>query len=411
MIQEFKKTYKKYIIGMLWVLGLLWPLLGIHPDGTLSFGETFTLWLYILAGTFVFFLLSLMNKSSNLKIITNPLAIGFNKTSTYVKAIPTWILLLIALIFALLYPQFTGRYAQDVAINVLIYVCLGLGLNIVVGLAGMLDLGYIAFYGVGAYSYALLNMHFGMSFWICLPIAALFALIAGCIVGWPTLRMRGDYLAIVTLGFGEIVRIILNNWMTLTNGPNGIMGFKPIGIYYPSFENGFFNITWEHLWLKKLYLIYYVVLVLAIITIVCIHRLNMSRVGRAWESIREDETASELMGVNTFIYKLLAYAMGALFAGMAGAFFAARMRFVSPESFTFLESAMVLCMVVLGGMGSIPGIILGSAALIILPEVFRGFEMYRMLAFGGVMIVMMLFRPAGLIPAKRMGTRSEEREA
>ncbi len=411
MIQEFKKTWKKYTIGMLWVLALLWPLLGIHPDGTLSFEKTLTVWFYIVAITFVFFILNILHKSGSLDFITNPASRAIEKGSLFSKTVPTWVWILAALIFALIYPQFTGRYATDVAINVLIYVCLGLGLNIVVGLAGMLDLGYIAFYGVGAYSYALLNTHYGMPFWLCLPFAALFALIAGCIVGWPTLRMRGDYLAIVTLGFGEIVRIILNNWMELTNGPNGIMGFDRPGIYFPSFENGFFSMTWEHMWLKKLQLLYYVILGLAIITIICLHRLNFSRVGRAWESIREDETASELMGVNTFIYKLLAYAMGALFAGLAGAFFAARMRFVSPESFTFLESAMVLCMVVLGGMGSIPGIILGAAALIILPEVFREFELYRMLAFGGVMVIMMLFRPAGLIPAKRVGTRSEEKEA
>jgi branched-chain amino acid transport system permease protein len=219
--------------------------------------------------------------------------------------------------------------------------------------------------------------------------------------------MRGDYLAIVTLGFGEIVRIILNNWMTLTNGPNGILGVKVPAIYIPSFADG---LSFELFYLKKLYYLYYVALALAIFTIICVQRLNFSRIGRAWESIREDETAAGLMGVNAFRLKLLAYAMGAIFAGLAGAFFSARMRFVSPESFTFLESAMVLCMVVLGGMGSIPGIILGAAALIVLPEVFRGFELYRMLVFGATMTLMMLFRPAGLIPAKRMGTRSEEKE-
>jgi branched-chain amino acid transport system permease protein len=294
-----------------------------------------------------------------------------------------------------------------VAINVLIYICLGLGLNIVVGLAGMLDLGYIAFYGVGAYTYALLNLQFGMSFWVALPFAAFFACLAGCIIGYPTLRMRGDYLAIVTLGFGEIVRIILNNWMELTNGPNGLLGIKPPGIYYPSFAQGF---SFEFLYLKKLYYLYYVILFLCIFTILAVYRLNYSRIGRAWEAIREDETVAELMGVNTFRLKLLAYAMGAIFGGLAGAFFSARMRFVSPESFSFLESAMVLSMVVLGGMASIPGIILGAFALIVLPEVFREVELYRMLAFGAAMTLMMLFRPEGLIPAKRVGTRSEERE-
>ncbi len=407
MIQEFKKVYKTYAIGMIWLLGLLWPLLGIHPDGTLSFEKTLTVWLYILAGSFICLIIWVMNKSGSLAVIKNPISNMWSGGADLTQKVPVWTWILAALILAMLFPQFTGRYQQDVAINVLIYVCLGLGLNIVVGLAGMLDLGYIAFYGIGAYTYALFNIHYGIPFWICLPISAGFALIAASIVGFPTLRMRGDYLAIVTLGFGEIIRIILNNWMSLTNGPNGIMGINRPGIFFPSFADGF---TWEHMWLKKLWLLYYVALGLAIITIICVHRLNMSRVGRAWEAIREDETAAELMGVNTFIYKLLAYAMGGLFAGLAGAFFASRMKFVSPESFIFLESAMVLCMVVLGGMGSIPGIILGAAALIIFPEVFREFELYRMLAFGAVMVVMMLFRPAGLIPAKRMGTRSEEKE-
>lgn len=392
---------------MLWLLGLLWPLLGIHPDGTLSFGKTLTVWLYIFVGTAVCLFLYLLNKSGALKAVTGPINTVRENALGLSKQMPVWLWLMVALALALLFPVFTTRYAQDVAVNVLVYICLGLGLNVVVGLAGMLDLGYIAFYGIGAYSYALLNIHYGLSFWVCLPLAAFLSCIAGCIIGYPTLRMRGDYLAIVTLAFGEIVRLILNNWMSLTNGPNGILGIDVPGIFYPSFANGF---SIEHLWLKKLHYLYYVALMLAIITIIAVYRLNYSRIGRAWESIREDETAAELMGVNTFLLKLLAYAMGAVFAGLAGAFFSSRMRFVSPESFTFLESAMVLCMVVLGGLGSIPGIILGAAALIVLPELFRGFELYRMLAFGAAMVIMMLFRPAGLIPAKRVGTRSEERE-
>lgn len=392
---------------MLWLFGLLWPLLGIHPDGTITFQKTVTVWSYILAGTFVCLMIYVMKAGDSLKLIAAPLSRVAGNIKTASTALPTWIWISAALIFALIYPQFAGRYGTDVAINVLLYICLGLGLNVVVGLAGMLDLGYIAFYGVGAYTYAILNVTYGLAFWVCLPLSALTACIAGCIVGYPTLRMRGDYLAIVTLGFGEIIRIILNNWMTLTNGPNGILGIKPIGIFLPIFENGF---TFEHFWVKKLEFFYYFALALVIVAVIAVQRLNFSRVGRAWESIREDETAAELMGVNTFIYKLLAYAMGAVFAGVAGAFFAARMRFVSPESFTFLESAMVLCMVVLGGMGSIPGIILGVIALIALPEIFREFQSYRMLIFGATMIIMMLFRPAGLIPAKRMGTRSEEKE-
>jgi len=407
MIQEFKKVWKPYAIGMLWFLGLLWPLLGIHPDGTMTFQTTFTVWTYILAGSFVCLIIYVIKAGGSLKFIADPISRAAGNIKAISTALPTWVWLVAGLIVALIYPQFAGRYGTDVAISVLLYICLGLGLNVVVGLAGMLDLGYIAFYGVGAYTYAILNTTYGLGFWVCLPMAAFLACIAGCIVGYPTLRMRGDYLAIVTLGFGEIIRIILNNWMELTNGPNGILGVKPIGIFLPVFENGF---TFEHFWMKKLQLFYYFALGLAIVAAICVHRLNFSRVGRAWESIREDETAAELMGVNTFIYKLLAYAMGAIFAGLAGAFFAARMRFVSPESFTFLESAMVLCMVVLGGMGSIPGILLGVLALIALPEVFREFESYRMLIFGATMVIMMLFRPAGLIPAKRVGTRSEEKE-
>ncbi len=407
MIHEFKKVWKQYTIGMLWLLGLLWPMLGIHADGTLTFQKTVTVWTYILAGTFVCLIIYVMKASGYLKFISNPLSRTTDGIKSATAAFPSWVWITIILGFAVVYPQFAGRYGTDVAINVMLYICLGLGLNVVVGLAGMLDLGYIAFYGVGAYTYALLNVTYGLAFWVCLPFAALFACLAGCLVGYPTLRMRGDYLAIVTLGFGEIIRIILNNWMSLTNGPNGILGIKPIGIFLPVFENGF---TFEHIWVKKLQFFYYFALGLAIFAAIAVRRLNYSRVGRAWESIREDETAAELMGVNTFIYKLLAYAMGAAFAGLAGAFFAARMKFVSPESFTFLESAMVLCMVVLGGMGSIPGIMLGVIALIALPEVFREFESYRMLVFGATMIIMMLFRPSGLIPAKRVGTRSEEKE-
>ncbi len=406
MTPASKKLWKNYAIGLIWFLGLLWPLLGIHPDGTLSFKNAFTVWLYVLGVTLIIMVVVTLRRAGLLGFVTAPLGKLGAQTRKAAHSLPTKIWLAVLLAGALLFPHLTGRYGQDVAISVLIYICLGLGLNIVVGLAGMLDLGYIAFYGVGAYTYGLLSIHYQISFWLALPAAATIACIAGSIIGYPTLRMRGDYLAIVTLGFGEIVRIVLNNWMSLTNGPNGILGIKSPGIYYPSFLNGF---SLEHLWLKKLHLIYYVILALAVVTVISIHRLNFSRIGRAWEAIREDETAAELMGVNTFSLKLLAYAMGALFAGLAGAFFAARMRFVSPESFTFIESATVLAMVVLGGMASIPGIIVGALALIVLPEAFREFELYRMLALGGAMVVMMQFRPEGLIPAQRMGQRSEEK--
>lgn len=380
-------------VGLIWFLALLWPMLGIQPDG-LEFAKTFKVFGYVVVAAVFIMLFYQAQQAGKLDTVGKPLKSITGIIRERYEATPRWLLLAIVFAFAVAYPLVTGRYANDVAISVLIYICLGLGLNIVIGLAGLLDLGYIAFYGVGAYTYALMSLHFGLSFWLCLPVAAFLAAIAGCIIGYPTLRMRGDYLAIVTLGFGEIVRLILNNWMELTNGPNGILGIPRPDIF--GFQ------------LSKLWMLYYVILGIAMFTILAVYRLNFSRIGRAWEAIREDETAAELMGVNTFLLKLLAYAMGATFAGFAGAFFAARMRFVGPESFTFLESAMVLAMVILGGMGSIPGVILGVLALVALPEVFREFELYRMLVFGGVMTLMMLVRPAGIWPASRVGRRSEE---
>ena len=394
-IHESKKLWLACGVGLLWFLILLWPLLGITPDG-LEFGKTLTVFGYVAVAAVIIMLFYQIQQAGKLDVVGTPLKTAAVSVHGVYAKTPRWILLGIVLAFAVAYPLLTGRYAHDVAIQVLVYICLGLGLNIVIGLAGLLDLGYIAFYGVGAYTYALMSLHYGLSFWLCLPVSALAATIAGCIIGYPTLRMRGDYLAIVTLGFGEIVRLILNNWMALTNGPNGILSIPRPEIFGYSF--------------RSLSSMYYVILGIAIITIISVYRLNYSRIGRAWEAIREDETAAELMGVNTFMLKLLAYAMGALFAGFAGAFFAARMKFVGPESFSFLESAMVLAMVILGGMGSIPGVILGVLALVALPELFREFQLYRMLVFGGVMTLMMLIRPAGIWPAKRVGRRSEEAE-
>lgn len=404
-IREFRKAWLWFGAAMAWFWVLLWPLLGIKPEG-LAFAATFHIWIKIVvAAAFVLGLFQ-MRQAGLFGFLSKPWSNARRTAHRLTNFVPSlvWYTLLFFVLGAL--PFYTDRYVQDVAIQVLVYVCLGLGLNVVVGLAGLLDLGYIAFYGVGAYTYALLSVHYEFSFWLALPVAGALAAVAGCIIGYPTLRMRGDYLAIVTLGFGEIVRIVLNNWMSLTNGPNGLLGVKAPAAYVLSAENGW---SFELLYLKRLPQLYFVIFGLAIVTIVAVSRLNYSRIGRAWEAIREDETAAELMGVNTFSLKLLAYAMGAVFGGLAGAFFAAKMRFVSPESFTFIESAMVLAMVVLGGLGSIPGIILGALALIALPEAFRGFELYRMLAFGGAMTIMMLFRPKGLLPAKRVGSRSEER--
>ena len=406
MIQGFKRQLLYFLVAMLWLFALLWPLLDINPDGTLGFWRSFSAWLPIAVAASIIFVVYQIKLAGYLDGPARILEAAKESLGEKLSRVPTWVwFLLVAGIFFVI-PMFTERRVHDVLIQVLIYVCLGLGLNIVIGLCGLLDLGFIAFYGVGAYTYALLSLHYDVSFWLALPAAGGLAMIAGCLIGYPTLRMRGDYLAIVTLGFGEIVRIILNNWMSLTNGPNGVMA-KPLTVPMPVFEGGF---HFETVALRSLGDLYYVAFFLAVITVIAVNRLNFSRIGRAWEAIREDETAAELMGVNTFAFKLMAYGMGAVFGGLAGAFFSARMGFVAPESFTFLESALVLSIVVLGGMGSIPGIILGSFAIIALPEVFREFQLYRMLAFGGAMTLMMLVRPAGLIPAKRMGKRGEEAE-
>ncbi|MGE4298185.1 MAG: branched-chain amino acid ABC transporter permease [Desulfovibrionaceae bacterium] len=404
MTHGYKKIFKWWAAGLAWFLLLLWPLIGITPDG-LVFADTLRVWGYVAVASALCLFLWILKREGALGFIGRPLAAAQDSARAVYARTPKWLVFLALFVGAAIPPFVAGRYFLDVAINVCIYICLGLGLNIVVGLCGLLDLGFIAFYGVGAYTYALMSIHFGAPFWLCLPLAGGLACLAGCLIGYPTLRMRGDYLAIVTLGFGEIVRLILNNWMSLTNGPNGILGIKAPGIWWPSFADGF---TMEHLLLKKLPYMYAIALGLTIFTILAVYRLNHSRIGRAWEAIREDETAAELMGVNTFKLKLLAYGMGAVFGGLAGAYFAARMRFVSPNSFSFIESAMVLAMVVLGGMASIPGVIVGALALIALPEIFRDFEMYRMLAFGAAMTVMMLFRPKGIIPAARYGQRSEE---
>ncbi|MDR3641265.1 MAG: high-affinity branched-chain amino acid ABC transporter permease LivM [Humidesulfovibrio sp.] len=388
---------------MAWFYVLLWPLLGIKAAG-LEFAASFAIWSKVAVAAAICLVLYQVKQAGAFNFLTKPTERVGEAASAAFRRVPTWLSLAVVLALAVIFPLFTERYAHDVAISILVYIILGLGLNIVVGMAGLLDLGYIAFFGVGAYTYALLSVHFGLSFWLCLPIAASFSALAGCLIGYPTLRMRGDYLAIVTLGFGEIVRIVINNWMSLTNGPNGVLGIKPPGAYW------FNGASLEHVWLNHLEQLYYIILALAVFTVLAVYRLNYSRIGRAFEAVREDQTAAELMGVNTLRIKLLAYALGAVFGGLAGTFFAARMQFVSPESFTFIESAMVLAMVVLGGMGSIPGVILGAVALIALPEVFRGFELYRMFVFGGVMAAMMIFRPKGLWPAKRLGARSEERE-
>lgn len=279
-----------------------------------------------------------------------------------------------------------NNYQIDVLTTAGIYIVLSLGLNIVVGLTGLLDLGYIAFYAVGAYTYALLSTKIGVSFWLGLPIGGIASALLGSLLGIITLRLRGDYLAIVTLGFIQIVHLVLNNWDSVTNGPNGILN-----IGRPRVLNFVFE--------KPIHF-YYLILIIAILTVLSVKRLNNSRIGRAWIAIKEDELAAESMGIDTTSMKILAFALGAFWAGIAGVFFAGKFAFVSPESFTFFESVIVLSMVVLGGMGSIPGVILGASIIVILPEMFRALSSYRMLIFGAALVLMMIFRPQGLIGGK-----------
>jgi branched-chain amino acid transport system permease protein len=293
-------------------------------------------------------------------------------------------------VFALVFPFIFSMYQTNIMITGLIYVMLGLGLNIVVGLAGLLDLGYVAFYAVGAYTYALLNHHFGMSFWTVLPIGAGMGAFFGVLLGFPVLRLRGDYLAIVTLGFGEIIRLILENWNEFSFGPSGIAN-----IPRPSF----FGIQLS-LQDATIY-IYYLMIVLVIFTIFVVERLQNSRIGRAWIALREDEVACEAMGIDKRKTKLTAFALGATWAGMAGVIFAAKTTFINPASFTIWESIIILCIVVLGGMGSIMGVILGALILILLPEYLRAFSEYRMLLFGAMLVLMMVFRPGGIVSEVR----------
>ncbi|CAO3926787.1 high-affinity branched-chain amino acid ABC transporter permease LivM [Achromobacter mucicolens] len=319
-------------------------------------------------------------------------------------------LMFLLLAIAVIWPFFAGRSSVDIATLVLIYVMLGLGLNIVVGFAGLLDLGFVGFYAVGAYTYALLYHWGGWSFWEALPFAGAMSALFGFVLGFPVLRLRGDYLAIVTLGFGEIIRLLLINLNKMTGGPDGISGIpKPtfFGLEMtrrPSTEGGttfhdFFGLTFQNQ--DMVIYLYMMALLLALVTLFVSTRLIRMPVGRAWEALREDEIACRSLGLNPTRIKLSAFTLGAMFAGFGGAFFAARQGMVNPESFTFIESALILAIVVLGGMGSQVGVILAAILLTVLPELAREFAEYRMLMFGLVMVLMMMWRPQGLLPMKR----------
>jgi branched-chain amino acid transport system permease protein len=313
--------------------------------------------------------------------------------------------LVVGLAVILPFLPFSSRYMIDVGTRVLTYIILGWGLNIVVGLAGLLALGFAAFYAVGAYSYALLALHFGLSFWVCLPLAGLFAAAFGVLLGFPVLRLRGDYLAIVTLGFGEIVRVVLLNWAEVTGGPNGISDIPrpsffglPFGRSAPAGGetfHGFFGLDYSPM--HRLIFLYCVILALALLTNAFIRRIRRLPLGRAWEALREDEIACRSLGLDPTITKLSAFALGSMFGGLAGAFFATQQGFISPESFKFTESVDILAIVVLGGMGSQVGVVIAAVLLVGGTELTRELVEYRMLAFGAAMVLIMIWRPGGLL--------------
>ena len=386
----------KAAIAALWFMLLTLPVLGLKLN-TIERTVTWRLDRIALLGIAIFGLALLWDwcfsrKARGLAIIKLPAGFGIGPAMAALSQKPKLMAASLAALAAvmIIMPMVSSFYQTNIMISALLYVMLALGLNIVVGLAGQLVLGYVAFYAVGAYAYGLLHQFFGFGFWMCLPIGGFVAVIFGLALGFPVLRLRGDYLAIVTLGFGEIVRLALQNWTTLTGGPRGVSDIPRPGLFGMHMD---INTSTTY--------VYYLVLVAVVITIVVISRLKNSRVGLALQALREDEIACEAMGIDIMRVKLSAFALGSCWAGFAGVIFAAKTTYINPSSFTFMESAMILSMVVLGGMGSITGVAIAAFILILAPEYLRAFSEYRMLIFGAIMVIMMIFRPQGLISGER----------
>ncbi|MDY0258870.1 MAG: high-affinity branched-chain amino acid ABC transporter permease LivM [Desulfovibrio sp.] len=386
----------KAAIAALWFMLLTLPVLGLKLN-TIERTVTWRLDRIALLGIAIFGLALLWDwcfsrKARGLAIIKLPAGFGIGPAMAALSQKPKLMAASLAALAAvmIIMPMVSSFYQTNIMISALLYVMLALGLNIVVGLAGQLVLGYVAFYAVGAYAYGLLHQFFGFGFWMCLPIGGFVAVIFGLALGFPVLRLRGDYLAIVTLGFGEIVRLALQNWTTLTGGPRGVSDIPRPGLFGMQMD---INTSTTY--------VYYLVLVAVVITIVVISRLKNSRVGLALQALREDEIACEAMGIDIMRVKLSAFALGSCWAGFAGVIFAAKTTYINPSSFTFMESAMILSMVVLGGMGSITGVAIAAFILILAPEYLRAFSEYRMLIFGAIMVIMMIFRPQGLISGER----------
>lgn len=405
MQKQLTKNISYAISSALLTFLLTAPILGVHLQQDANGITLVGSWIYSLYAALAVFavqlFLPLIRRSSD------KMGESF-QFGSYLETHREWVLAGLIIIGFIL-PFISGRGTIDIATLALIYVLLGLGLNVVVGYAGLLDLGYVGFYAVGAYTYAILSTQFGLGFWTCLPISAGLAAIVGILLGFPVLRLRGDYLAIVTLGFGEIIRLLLNNLDKYTGGPNGIDDIPAPSLFNVVFtrragegETPFhklFDLSYSSEY--RLIFVYFIIFFLVLFTLFIINRLLRMPVGRAWEALREDEIACRSLGLNPTIVKLSAFALGALFAGIAGAFFSAKQGFINPESFTFIESAIVLAIVVLGGMGSQIGVILAAIALTVIPEMARDFSEYRMIIFGAVMVLMMIWRPQGLVPAQR----------
>ncbi len=413
-LQEIKKS----LLTSLWFMFLTFPIMVMKVSTIGSDNVTLYRWknmVFVGVGTFLIsfvwrWALDRKEKGSQIteeeleKSPLNRLLVLF--TNPRIK-IPS---LSVLIILVALFPFITSMYQTSIMISALIYIMLGLGLNIVVGLGGLLNLGYAAFYAIGAYTYALMfrylnglfiemGWHSGMMFWLALPLAGLASAILGILLALTVVRLRGDYLAIVTLAFAEMTRMVLTNLDVITLGPSGIPGIP---------RPWFFGLKMNPMNATKV--IYFIIIVLVILTIFIVQRLENSRLGRAWEARREDEIACQSMGINIFKVKLSAFALGAVWAGLAGVLLAAKTTVVNPNSFTLWESVIVLCVIVLGGMGSIPGVITGALVIILLPEYLRAFSEYRMLIFGIVLVLMMIFRPGGFIQKirKRYEFRRED---
>ncbi|MDX2469127.1 MAG: branched-chain amino acid ABC transporter permease [SAR324 cluster bacterium] len=373
----------------LWMVFLTFPLVALkvdYLDKTLVWHLDNLLWValssFLISGVWRYFLHHYQPKER----------LNTGHRFSFAEALANEKAMLFFLCLLSISPLLTSTYQTSILITAMMYIALGLGLNIVVGMAGLLDLGYVAFYACGAYAYGLLNQYYGLGFWQVLLVGGFMAAFLGVILGFPVLRLRGDYLAIVTLGFGEIIRMVLENEEELTSGPSGIANIPK-----PSFFGA------ELSYHQNILFLFYIMLAILLLAIVITRRLQLSRIGRAWMAIRENEIAAEAMGIDLTKTKLTAFGIGAFWAGVVGVVFAAKSSFINPASFAFHESAIILSIVVLGGMGSILGVVLAALILVLLPEYLRFLAEYRMLFFGAIMVIMMVFRPQGLISRMRAG--------